>query len=151
MKPPSPTIVPPSPPPLTPLTTGNPTVTCGCFGTKHPVLTNCLICGRLQCEKEGYGYCPFCKHSITKPEACRKGGKLTKEQKHKDRLLRFDREAARRTTVLDDQADYFKDTSSMWLEEGEREDAREKDEERKKEMHERKSDNNKLDLSKVLA
>jgi hypothetical protein len=39
---------------------GRATVVCGCYGTKHPALTNCLYCGRISCSVEGYGYCPFC-------------------------------------------------------------------------------------------
>jgi hypothetical protein len=33
---------------------------CGCFGTKHKALTNCLYCGRISCVEEGYDYCAFC-------------------------------------------------------------------------------------------
>ena len=33
---------------------------CGCFGTKHKALTNCLYCGRISCQVEGYDFCPFC-------------------------------------------------------------------------------------------
>lgn len=33
---------------------------CGCFGTLHKPLTNCLYCGRISCEMEGYDFCPFC-------------------------------------------------------------------------------------------
>lgn len=33
---------------------------CGCYGTMHKALTNCLSCGRISCAKEGYDYCPFC-------------------------------------------------------------------------------------------
>ncbi len=39
---------------------GKAKVVCGCFGTKYKALTNCLYCGRIICEKEGYGFCPFC-------------------------------------------------------------------------------------------
>lgn len=39
---------------------GKAKVVCGCFGTKHKALTNCLYCGRIICETEGYGFCPFC-------------------------------------------------------------------------------------------
>lgn len=37
---------------------------CGCFGTLHRALTNCLYCGRITCEKEGYGFCPFCGYLV---------------------------------------------------------------------------------------
>lgn len=36
------------------------TAVCGCFGTKHEPLTNCLFCGRISCVVEGYDFCPFC-------------------------------------------------------------------------------------------
>jgi hypothetical protein len=39
---------------------GKAKVVCGCFGTKYKALTNCLYCGRIICEAEGYGFCPFC-------------------------------------------------------------------------------------------
>jgi hypothetical protein len=39
---------------------GKAKIVCGCFGTKHKALTNCLYCGRISCEAEGYGFCPFC-------------------------------------------------------------------------------------------
>ena len=33
---------------------------CGCFGTKHGVINNCLTCGRVICELEGERPCPYC-------------------------------------------------------------------------------------------
>ena len=41
-------------------TRGKAKTTCGCFGTIHKALTNCLFCGRISCTKEGYDFCPFC-------------------------------------------------------------------------------------------
>lgn len=57
---------------------------------------------------------------------------------HKERLLKFDREFTQRTKIYDDQADYFSNSTSMWLTEDEQMNALEKDEARRKEMHERK-------------
>ena len=37
---------------------------CGCFGSVHKALTNCLYCGRITCAKEGYNYCPFCGYMV---------------------------------------------------------------------------------------
>jgi hypothetical protein len=37
---------------------------CGCFGTLHKPLTNCLYCGRITCEEEGYDFCPFCGYLV---------------------------------------------------------------------------------------
>ena len=39
---------------------GKAKIVCGCYGTKHKVLTNCLYCGRISCIQEGYDFCPFC-------------------------------------------------------------------------------------------
>lgn len=39
---------------------GKASVVCGCFGSLHKPLTNCLYCGRISCEREGYDFCPFC-------------------------------------------------------------------------------------------
>jgi len=91
--------------------------TCGCFGTFHKPLANCLFCGRVACEKEGYSYCPFCGYLIERPPPSG-----TKADKHKQRLLRFDREYAQRTVVLDDQADFFVETeqSLNWMDSEER-------------------------------
>lgn len=45
-------------------TRGKATKVCGCFGTKHKPLTNCLYCGRISCELEGYGFCAFCGYMV---------------------------------------------------------------------------------------
>lgn len=37
---------------------------CGCFGTLHKSLTNCLHCGRISCESEGYDYCHYCSFLV---------------------------------------------------------------------------------------
>ena len=57
--------------------------------------------------------------------------------RHKERLLEFDRTAAQRTAIHDDQEDYFVAASSMWSSEQEQEDARIMEEERRKKLHER--------------
>ena len=41
-----------------------------------------------------------------------------------DRLVAFDRTAAARTTVIDDQSDWFEIESNAWLDEDEREEAK---------------------------
>jgi hypothetical protein len=56
---PPPVVISPPPPKSHP-PKGTSSVVCGCFGSVHKPLTNCLYCGRISCEKEGYDYCPFC-------------------------------------------------------------------------------------------
>lgn len=48
----------------TPPPKGTAAFICGCFGSIHKALTNCLFCGRISCEKEGYDYCPFCGYLV---------------------------------------------------------------------------------------
>lgn len=33
---------------------------CGCFGTEHVAINNCMNCGRVICAREGERPCPFC-------------------------------------------------------------------------------------------
>ena len=115
--------------------TGKAKVVCGCFGNVHEALTNCLHCGRISCEKEGYDYCPHCSHLIEEIVSSDNGEELTKAILHKERLLKFDRESTKRTVVYDDQADYFNNSSSTWLTESEQHDARMKEEQRQRDLH----------------
>jgi predicted nucleic acid binding AN1-type Zn finger protein len=43
---------------------GKAKVECGCFGNKHKALANCLHCGRVSCQAEGYDFCPFCEYLV---------------------------------------------------------------------------------------
>lgn len=92
---------------------------CSCHATRHKLLANCLSCGRIICEQEGWGECLFCGVHL---------GKMTKHAKetlkesankaaiHKDRLLEFQRTSAKRTAVIDDQCDWFDNADvNVWL------------------------------------
>jgi hypothetical protein len=63
---------------------------------------------------------------------------------HKERLLRFDREFARRTVVLDDQEDYYSSTASSWLTKDEQREVQEREDERNKQLHERRKQEMKI-------
>ncbi len=117
---------------------GKAKIICGCFGTKHKPLTNCLHCGRISCEVEGYDFCPHC-HILIEDFRQRIRGDRTSSSAllHKERLLEFDRTAAARTHILDDQEDYFVSSNSMWSTQEEQKNAKEKEEERRKLLHER--------------
>jgi len=97
---------------------------CGCFGTKHEPLTNCLLCGRISCVVESYDYCPFCSYWLEEIKVDESQAKDDKAWIQKERLLRFDSEFARRTEIFDDQADYQNPTT--WMSEEERQEAEEK-------------------------
>ena len=117
---------------------------CGCYGNKHKPLTNCLHCGRISCEAEGYDFCPFCHILIedfskrVQQQSCSNSASSSAlALLHKERLLEFDRTAAARTKILDDQEDYFISSNSMWSTQAEQADAKEKEEERRRKLHER--------------
>jgi Putative zinc finger motif, C2HC5-type len=155
---------------------GKASIECGCFGSLHHALTNCLHCGRISCAKEGYDYCPFCGFLVE--EVTELGGsgenveyvgvgaecaptlefsplasvhssgaltcRLTLGNRkddawiHKERLLRYDREVAQRTVVVDDQADYYSNATSVWLTENERNEAAAQEKQRQEDIHLRK-------------
>ena len=96
---------------------------CGCLGTRHAPLTNCMNCGKVACEAEGYGPCTYCgtlvrsrKDKGAKTGAAAAGSKLTDAERAMQlqrNLLEFDRTAAQRTVIYDDQEDYY--STSEWL------------------------------------
>jgi hypothetical protein len=122
---------------------GKANIICGCFGTVHKALTNCLFCGRISCTKEGYDFCPLCGFLV---EQVVDGMYVLGQNAHgsvrlefvcahffftfsddsndndkawvqKERLLRFDKEFARRTEIFDDQSDYQAPSGWMTAEE----------------------------------
>jgi hypothetical protein len=124
---------------------------CNCEGTKHAVLTNCLTCGKIVCEQEGYGPCHFCEQHVVPPPMYKNNddNTLSKKQKsdpkfiqaleRRNRLLQYDQNFEQRTVVIDEQAaDYYGDESeqNIWLDESERL-AREEKTQRIKELREK--------------
>ncbi|KAH7365890.1 hypothetical protein KP509_18G051500 [Ceratopteris richardii] len=102
---------------------------CNCQATRHPLVTNCLSCGRIVCEQEGEGPCNFCGALVLKEgstyaglERCA-GPKSDSEvaaRAFKDRLVEYGRTSSQRTTVIDDQSDYFQIDDNAWLSEEEK-------------------------------
>ena len=82
---------------------------CSCNARRHALLYNCLVCGKVICEQEGEGPCLFCgsdPHTTLDMGATDKAA-VAAAARFKNRLLEFDRTSAKRTTVIDDQEDYF--------------------------------------------
>lgn len=112
---------------------------CDCQSTKHKLVNNCIKCGRIVCEQEGSGPCLFCGNLVCSDEeqrliesSTRKGDNLKRslsEQSRpkgweealatRNRLLEYDRSSEKRTTIIDDESDYFKE-ASVWLSDAER-------------------------------
>tara|TARA_B110000967_G_C18501192_1_gene371651 strand:- start:146 stop:412 length:267 start_codon:yes stop_codon:yes gene_type:complete len=74
----------------------------------------------------------------------------TNAEQHKDRLLQFDQGNSQRTQVFDAQADYFSNTTSMWLTTAEQDSSKLSDvKERATVKHKGRNMNTQLDLSKL--
>jgi len=123
---------------LTPPPRGKAPLDCGCFGTYHQPLANCLFCGRIACTAEGYNFCPFCGYLV---EQVKVSEELRNDPawRHKERLLQFDREFASRTIVLDDMANYESDQVAAWLTPEQQAEAAQKEQERQDQLHKRKN------------
>jgi len=129
---------------------------------RHNIITNCLNCGKVIAEEEGWGPCLFCGNPLEVSDAfgIRSGddrgytesqGRSVAEQDKftasfesakavKDRLLSYDRDAKKRTKVYDDATDWYTEKDNPWLTERQREDAvrKGKEEDRKKSEEKRK-------------
>lgn len=112
---------------------------CNCEASKHKLINNCMQCGRVVCEQEGSGPCLFCgklvctEDELRLIESASQNGEnlkksLLKQERPKgweeavamrNRLIDYDRASEKRTTVIDDESDYFR-TNSVWLSDEER-------------------------------
>ncbi|XP_050377634.1 uncharacterized protein C1A6.01c [Argentina anserina] len=98
---------------------------CSCQARRHRLVSNCLSCGKIVCEQEGEGPCHFCGALVLR-EGSRYAGldesytPVVSEaeaaaEAYAKRLVEYDRDSAARTTVIDDQSDYFEIEGNSWL------------------------------------
>ncbi|KAI8895037.1 putative zinc finger motif, C2HC5-type-domain-containing protein [Globomyces pollinis-pini] len=94
---------------------------CECLATIHPLITNCLSCGKIICEFEGDESCPFCGDSISPTE---NGTKISTDtdlifaNERAQTLLDYDRNSSQRTQVHDMVSDFDvgkSDITNKWL------------------------------------
>ncbi|KAI5569042.1 hypothetical protein BDE02_12G052400 [Populus trichocarpa] len=95
---------------------------CPCQARQHR-LCNCLSCGKIVCEQEGEGPCSFCGALVLKE------GSTYAAEAYAKRLVEYDRNSAARTTVIDDQSDYYEIEGNSWLSNEEKQLLRKKQEE----------------------
>lgn len=97
---------------------------CSCQARQHLLVSNCLSCGKIVCEQEGEGPCNFCGALVLKEGSSyaglEQGLSLITEaeaaaEAYAKRLVEYDRNAAARTTVIDDQSDYYEMEGNSWL------------------------------------
>ncbi|OAY47629.1 activating signal cointegrator 1 isoform X2 [Manihot esculenta] len=103
---------------------------CQCQARQHGLVSNCLSCGKIVCEQEGEGPCSFCGSLVLKEGSTYAGleGNLAPlsdaeaaAEAYAKRLVDYDRNSAARTTVIDDQSDYYEIEGNSWLSKEEKE------------------------------
>ncbi|KAK1261067.1 hypothetical protein QJS04_geneDACA019489 [Acorus gramineus] len=103
---------------------------CNCQARRHKLVSNCLSCGKIVCEQEGEGPCSFCGALVLKEGSTYAGlenmvapplsDAEAEAEAFAKRLVDYDRNSAARTTVIDDQSDYY-DEGNSWLSKEEKE------------------------------
>ncbi|XP_059290631.1 uncharacterized protein LOC132044155 [Lycium ferocissimum] len=97
---------------------------CSCQARRHRLISNCLSCGKIVCEQEGEGPCNFCGALVLKEGSSYAGldeGPVPISdaeevaEAYAKRLVEYDRNSAARTTVIDDQSDYYEIEGNSWL------------------------------------
>lgn len=97
---------------------------CSCQARQHRLISNCLSCGKIVCEQEGEGPCQFCGALVLKEGSTYAGleeglaplsDAEAAAEAYTKRLVDYDRNAAARTTVIDDQSDYYEIEGNSWL------------------------------------
>ncbi|TNV83680.1 hypothetical protein FGO68_gene10563 [Halteria grandinella] len=98
---------------------------CYCQCTRHALVNNCVVCGKIVCEQEGEGPCLFCGAWVNR-EAYQdlddENDRDAYEQalRNRDRLIDYDVNAAQRLGVLDAQSDWFEVANDPWAKKDER-------------------------------
>ncbi|XP_052179498.1 uncharacterized protein LOC127792892 [Diospyros lotus] len=111
---------------------------CSCQALRHRLISNCLSCGKIICEQEGEGPCSFCGALVLREGSTYAGldegvvpltDAEAAAEAYTKRLVEYDRNSAARTTVIDDQSDYYEIDGNSWLSMEEKELLRKKKEE----------------------
>lgn len=97
---------------------------CSCQARRHGLVSNCISCGKIVCEQEGEGPCNFCGALVLREGSTYAGldeGVMVvtdaeaAAEAYAKRLVEYDRDSAARTTVIDDQSDYYEMDGNTWL------------------------------------
>ncbi|ESW27310.1 hypothetical protein PHAVU_003G190700 [Phaseolus vulgaris] len=111
---------------------------CSCQARRHKLVSNCLSCGKIVCEQEGEGPCHFCGALVLREGSSYAGLEESlpllsdadaAAEAYAKRLVEYDRNSAARTTVIDDQSDYYEIDGNSWLSKEEKELLKKKQEE----------------------
>jgi hypothetical protein len=106
---------------------------CFCMSTRHPLVGNCIECGRIHCLQEGDKNCINCGAKLINKKDYESqlafDNAAKKAYNHKDKLLHFQKEFYSKLQIVDDFTDWYEVSNNTWLDEKSREQAKKKDEE----------------------
>ena len=106
---------------------------CFCMATRHPLVGNCMECGRIHCLQEGDKNCINCGAKLITKEDYKSQLPLDNAAKnaylHKEKLLSFQKEFYSKLEIVDDFTDWYEVSNNTWLDEKSRQEAKKKDEE----------------------
>lgn len=91
---------------------------CYCQTTIHKLVSNCVNCGKVVCEQEGEGPCLFCGAWVDREEYYDVGDHYVQYEKaleHRNKLIDYDINAAKRLGVVDERTDWYELSSNTWL------------------------------------
>ena len=105
---------------------------CFCMSTRHPLVGNCIECGRIHCLQEGDKNCiNYGAKLITKKDYESQlvfDNAAKKAYNHKNKLLHFQKEFYSKLEIVDDFTDWYEVSNNTWLDEKTRLEAKKKDE-----------------------
>ena len=106
---------------------------CFCMSTRHPLVGNCLECGRIHCLQEGDKNCINCGAKLVSKKDYTSQLAFDVDAKnaniHKDKLLQYQKDFYSKLQIVDDFTDWYEVSNNTWLDEKSREQAKKKDEE----------------------
>jgi len=98
---------------------------CNCMSTKHPIVGNCLECGKIQCLQEGEKYCIICGSEIPLKEEyeklCMNDIDMKKAYNHKEKLMKFQKDFYSKLQIIDDFTDWYEISTNTWIDQASRE------------------------------
>lgn len=114
-------------------------VLCNCVAQRHPLINNCLNCGKVICESEGEGPCMFCGNIVSRKnntyldkddkelfpdmneEQLKKIGiERSKAIQHKNILVDRDSSNNLVSNIYDEQVDYYELSENQWADDHQR-------------------------------
>lgn len=106
---------------------------CYCMSLRHPLVSNCLQCGRVHCLQEGDKVCISCGAKLVDKDDYIKSiledSESRKAYGHKEKLLKFQSEFYSKLQIIDDFNDWYEISNNTWISQESRAYAKKKDEE----------------------